>query len=72
MQEKMDSVSSQNWMEGVVDFQDSTGTTVKYHSSDTLYKFGHCRVFFLMVPVSCDQRTAEKIHYTVLNNIEGS
>ena len=27
MLEKMDSVSSQNWMEGVVDFQDSTGTT---------------------------------------------
>ena len=25
--EKMDSVSSQNWMEGGVDFQDSTGTT---------------------------------------------
>ena len=27
MQEKMYSMSSQNWTEGSVDFQDSTGTT---------------------------------------------
>ena len=55
------------WIQEAPEYRSNT---VKYQSSDTLYKFGHCRVFYKMV--SCDQRTDEKVHYTVLNNIEGS